>query len=220
MSGPDRQSPPVETPVGAPVEAHPATTIPKIKTRSPSSPQTSPHHRPPPPKDRYAPRPQTSVSLADTIGPHRSISSFSSFTRVNPATAHLLDDLAAKMTLLAPLNGAIDALPRKPWEEPEPEPTPPPPDQDPDQTSQEGRQAQDRARHNLDRFVRAHIVLGMAPWKEGTRTETLAGGRQIWWEERGDGVRVVYPDGTEVERVAARVANGELWVLRGVLNYK
>ncbi|KAG5993071.1 hypothetical protein E4U43_003594 [Claviceps pusilla] len=216
MSGPDRQSPPV---VEAPVEAHPATTIPKIKTRSPSSPQTSPHHTTPPAQDRYAPKPQTSVSLADTIGPHRSISSFSSFTRVNPATAHLLDDLAAKMTLLAPLNSAIDALPRKPWEEPEP--TPPPPDQDPDQTSQEGQQAQDRAKHNLDRFVRAHIVLGMAPWKEGTKAETLAGGGQIWWEEReDDGVRVVYPDGMEVERVAARVANGELWILRGVLNFK
>ncbi|KAG6003049.1 hypothetical protein E4U21_002439 [Claviceps maximensis] len=212
----DRQSPPVQA-SGPDPHSAPTTTTPKIKTRNPSSssPAHPPsQHKPSSPQDKYDPKPQTSVSLSDTIGPQRSISSFSSFTRLNPATAHLLDDLAAKVTVLAPLNSAIDALPRKPWEEP------PPDGQEQDEPSHDGQDEQDRAKHNLDRFVRAHIVSGMAPWGEGVRTDTLAGGRKIWWEGREDGARVVYPDGIEVESVAGRVANGELWIVKGVLNYE
>ncbi|KAG5915388.1 hypothetical protein E4U42_008096 [Claviceps africana] len=203
--GPGRPSPPAQAPDPGPV---PAATIPKIKLRNPSSPAPSPDTHAS--HDKYAPKPQTSVSLADTIGPNRSISSFSSFTRLNPATARLLDDLTARMTLLAPLNSAIDHLPRKPWQ-------PPPDDQD---HPGHDVDAQDRARNNLDRFVRAHILMGTAPWEEGVQAETLTGGRPIWWEARDDGVRVVCPDGIEVERVAARVANGELWIVKGVLDYK
>ncbi|KAG5970704.1 hypothetical protein E4U55_001507 [Claviceps digitariae] len=207
MSGPDRQSPP----------------LPKIKARNPSSPSPT-HKHPPPAHDKYAPKPQTSVSLSDIIGPHRSISSFSSFTRVNPLTAQLLDDLTARMTVLAPLNSAIDALDRKPWEERSPDEQHQ--EQDQDQARQavydgDGQEGQERAKHNLDEFVRAHIVMGEAPWEEGVKAETLAGGRrrrEIWWEERGDGVRVVCPGGIEVERVAGRVANGELWIVKGVLD--
>ncbi|KAG5949825.1 hypothetical protein E4U53_005728 [Claviceps sorghi] len=210
MSGPGRPSPPAQAPAPEPV---PAATVPKIKLRNPSSPSTSPrdNHAS---QDKYAPKPQTSVSLADTIGSHRSISSFSSFTRVNPATARLLDHLTARITVLAPLNSAIDRLPRKPWE------APPDEQHHAAQDLHEGLDGQDRARNNLDRFVRAHLVMGTAPWEEGARAETLAGGRQIWWEGRDDGVRVVCPDGIEVERVAARVANGELWIVKGVLDFE
>lgn len=71
----------------------------------------------------------------------------------------------------------------------------------------------------------------------GDRVHTLAGGgeegeeggKKIWWEEReeeegGEGetkqkvkVRVIMPDGVEVEGVEARAANGEVWLLKGVL---
>lgn len=51
--------------------------------------------------------------------------------------------------------------------------------------------------------------MSTAPWEEGDKVKTLAG-REIWWEDRGDGARVVCPDGIEVEMVAGRVANGEL----------
>ncbi|KAG6018975.1 hypothetical protein E4U41_003468, partial [Claviceps citrina] len=77
----------------------------------------------------------------------------------------------------------------------------------------------DRPRHNLETFVRAHLV-GVAPWPEGRRVDTLAG-REVWWQARADdGTRVVYPDGIEVERVAGRVANGELWLVKGVLKHE
>lgn len=47
-----------------------------------------------------------------------------------------------------------------------------------------------------------------SPWGQGEKVKTLAG-REVWWEER-DGERVILPDGIVVDRVASRVANGEL----------
>ena len=50
--------------------------------------------------------------------------------------------------------------------------------------------------------------MGVSPWDEGQKEKTL-GGRKIWWEVR-DGKRVIMPDEVEVDKVASRVANGEL----------
>ncbi|KAG8410696.1 hypothetical protein J3459_016982 [Metarhizium acridum] len=180
---------------------------PSIKFKSASTP---------PPKhqdgneNRYEPRVQSQISLSDTIGPLRSISSFSSFTRLCESTSSLLADLSANTTVLAPLNSAIDSLPRKPWESPA------------DyhalgSQAYDGSGGQDRANRNLLRFVEAHLVT-KSPWKQGERAKTLAG-REVWWEEKKDGERVVMPDRVAVERVASRVSNGELWIIRGVVNY-
>ncbi|KAG5959391.1 hypothetical protein E4U57_000728 [Claviceps arundinis] len=200
-----------KSPTVPPTDAHPARSAPKIKILHPSSSSSSPSSsslpKTPPakdniPHDKYAPQPQTSVSLSDTIGPHRSISSFSSFTRMNASLAVLLADLSANLTVLAPLNSAIDSLSRKPWEG--------------SSDDTDGADGPDRASRNMDTFMRAHL-LGVAPWREGQKVKTL-GGREIWWEGRA-GVRVVCPDGIEVERVGGRVGNGELWILKGVLKY-
>lgn len=56
----------------------------------------------------------------------------------------------------------------------------------------------------------------MSPW-EG-KAMTVSGGengkgREVWWEEK-DGKRVIMPDGVEVEKVASKVANGELVSIR------
>ncbi|KAG5944009.1 hypothetical protein E4U59_007699 [Claviceps monticola] len=197
------------SPIVPPADAHPARPTPKIKILHPSSsssPSSSPNKDPPAKDnishDKYAPQPQMSVSLSDTIGPHRSISSFSSFTRMNAFLATLLADLSANLTVLAPLNSAIESLPRKPWEG--------------SSDDTDGADGPDRASRNMDSFLRAHL-LGVAPWREGQKVKTL-GGREIWWEGRA-GVRVVCPDGIEVERVGGRVGNGELWILKGVLKY-
>ncbi|KAG6032679.1 hypothetical protein E4U40_006019 [Claviceps sp. LM458 group G5] len=202
-----------QSPIVPPANAHPDRPAPKIKilhpsssssssSSSPSSPPKDPPEKDKTSHDKYAPPPQISVSLSDTIGPHRSISSFSSFTRMNASLAALLADLSSNLTVLAPLNSAIDSLPRKPWEG--------------SSDDSDGVNGPDRASRNMDSFVRAHL-LGVAPWREGQKVKTL-GGREIWWEGRA-GVRVVCPDGIEVERVGGRVGNGELWILKGVLKY-
>ncbi|KAG6059452.1 hypothetical protein E4U17_006281 [Claviceps sp. LM77 group G4] len=198
-----------QSPIVPPADAHPDRSAPKIKLLHPSSSSSSSSspHKDSPKKDKishdkYAPPPQTSVSLSDTIGPHRSISSFSSFTRMNASLAALLADLSSNLTVLAPLNSAIDSLPRKPWEG--------------SSDDSDGADGPDRASRNMDSFVRAHL-LGVAPWREGQKVKTL-GGREIWWEGRA-GVRIVCPDGIEVERVGGRVGNGELWILKEVLKY-
>ncbi|QPG95182.1 hypothetical protein C2857_007787 [Epichloe festucae Fl1] len=227
----DKQSLPVqppgqETKTSSDQPPPPPPPPPRIKTLNPSSrtqsssPPPSSSSSSPPEADRYAPRPQSSISLADAIGPQRSVSSFSSLTRLRSPTATLLSSLAASetaVTVLAPLNRAIDDLPRKPWESPSASDHDHDHDHDHDYDGPSGR---DRAGRNLARFVEAHLVVAPSPWEQGTRATTLAG-RQIWWEERArDGKRVVLPDEVEVDRVAARVANGELWFLKGVLNHE
>jgi len=60
----------------------------------------------------------------------------------------------------------------------------------------------------------------VSPWLEGraNRIETM-GGQELWWEER-DGARVVMPGDLVVEGVVGRVGNGEVWAVRGVVNYQ
>lgn len=72
-------------------------------------------------------------------------------------------------------------------------------------------------------FVRAHVVVGeLVTGKEGKqgvkKARTLAD-TEVWVEEREGGRRVVMPDGVEVQTVAEKVVNGEVWILDGVLNY-
>ena len=45
------------------------------------------------------------------------------------------------------------------------------------------------------------------------------GGNVLWWEVKDDEKAYVQPGDVEVERVASVVGNGEVWVLKGVLNY-
>ncbi|KAL6859887.1 hypothetical protein ACO1O0_003911 [Amphichorda felina] len=174
---------------------------------------------PPPPDNDDDPSHQPAVRLADVLGTQRSLTTFSSLARLHASTSSLLADLSTNTTVLAPLNSAIDALPRKPWEDPR------------DYGAlgagaYEGEGGRDRAQRNLRRFVEAHLVT-QSPWEGRARTVSGGeregeggdkGGREVWWEWRGD-KRVVMPDGVEVEKVASQVANGELWILKGVLNY-
>jgi len=149
------------------------------------------------------------LTISDVLPKERRINIFASLTRdVASVTARL--ELAggdANTTLLAPLNSAMQALPRKPWEDP------------PDDTSGiSAARNEDKAAENLRRFVEAHVV-AVSPWREGRKGKTRTmGGGEVWWETR-DGKRVVMPSEVEVDAVAGRVGNGEVWVLRGVVNY-
>lgn len=147
-----------------------------------------------------SPSVQPSVALADILGSNRGLTSFSSFARMQPSTDTRLSDLSTNTTILAPLNSAVDALPRKPWEQPA--------DYDAfGANAYEGDGGQDRARENMRRFVEAHLVPA-SPWEEEQKIKTL-GGKEVWWVVK-DGHKVIMPDEVEVERVASQVGNGEL----------
>ena len=82
----------------------------------------------------------------------------------------------------------------------------------------DGSGGQERADRNLKLFVERHVV-PVSPWREGQegKTKTLGGGKEVWWQGRDGGKKVIMPDGVEVDEVASEVDNGEVWVLKGVL---
>ncbi|CEJ85182.1 hypothetical protein VHEMI03694 [[Torrubiella] hemipterigena] len=150
---------------------------------------------------------RTAVPLSDILGSNRALTTFSSLARMHASTETLLGSFAVNTTVLAPLNSAMDSLPRKPWED----------SQELEEHGAhiyEGDDGKERADKNLRRFVEAHLVT-TSPWKANDKVKTVLG-REVWWEEK-DGKRVIMPDGVEVDRVANQVANGEIWILKGVL---
>lgn len=163
----------------------------------------------PPSSESSQPAPNNDIILSDILGTNRHINIFAGFTRDIPQISTRLESSSQNTTLLAPLNSAIQALPRKPWEDPR------------DYASlgeqaYEGKEGEDRAHRNLRRFVEAHVV-PKSGWEEGEKVETLSGGK-VWWETQ-QGKRLIMPGSVEVEGTGRRVGNGEIWVLKGALNY-
>ena len=150
------------------------------------------------------------LTLSDVLPKTRSINIFASLTRdVSSVTGRLESTLATdNTTLLAPLNSAMQSLPRKPWE-----------DRPEDRSGVSATRNEDKAAENLKRFVEEHLV-PVSPWKEGKegKIKTL-GGQEVWWESR-EGKKVIMPAHVEVDGVVGKVGNGELWALKGVMNYQ
>lgn len=150
------------------------------------------------------------LTLSDVLPKTRAINIFASLTRdVSSVTGRLESTLAKdNTTLLAPLNSAMQSLPRKPWE-----------DRPEDNTGVSAARNEDKAAENLRRFVEEHLV-PISPWKEGKegKIDTL-GGQEVWWEKK-DGKKVIMPGHVEVDGVIGKVGNGELWALKGVMNYE
>ncbi|KAL3263104.1 hypothetical protein ABHI18_002122 [Aspergillus niger] len=137
--------------------------------------------------------------ISDVLPKKRLINIYASLTRQFDSVESRFNDPSSNVTVLAPRNSAIQNLPRKPWENPE----------DYERFGQagayEGDEGQDRATKNLERFVKAHVVVG-SPWGEGDEGVTLAGEK-------------IQPGNVEVDSIAEKVSNGELWILNGVVNY-
>ena len=155
--------------------------------------------------------PSGALTISDVLPKTRSINIFASLTRDLSSVAARLESQAPtdNTTLLAPLNSAMTALPRKPWE-----------DRPDDTSGVSAARNEDKAAENVQRFVEAHVV-PVSPWKEGKagKINTLGGG-ELWWEKRDDGKkRVVMPHEVEVDGVVGKVGNGEVWALKGVVNY-
>ncbi|KAG7132329.1 FAS1 domain-containing protein like [Verticillium longisporum] len=132
------------------------------------------------------------------------------FTHDIETAANRLDDSGRNTTILAPLNSAVEALPRKPWEDPE----------DYNRLGTDayvGDDGQERATRNLRRFVEAHLV-PVSPWQENQKARTIGGDREVWWENK-DGTKFIQPGNIEVVSIASTVANGEVWIIKGVRNY-
>ncbi|CAK7263492.1 hypothetical protein SEPCBS57363_000586 [Sporothrix epigloea] len=158
----------------------------------------------------FPPPESGTIFLSDVMGRDRSINVFAGFTRDFAPITNRFDDGTQNSTVLAPLNSAIEALPRKPWEDPEDYHTL-------GADVYEGSDGQERAQQNLQRFVEAHIV-PVSPWPEKLKASAMAGAGEIWWEIK-DGKRVIQPGNIEVVGVASTVANGQLWIIKGVRNY-
>ncbi|RCI13057.1 hypothetical protein L249_0690 [Ophiocordyceps polyrhachis-furcata BCC 54312] len=147
--------------------------------------------------------------LADLVNSNRSLTTFSSLIRLQSSTSSILASESEATTVLAPLNSALDSLPRKPWEDAADY-------ESLGSTAYEGEQGRQRAHRNLARFVDAHLV-PQSPWAQNTRVRSRAG-RELWWQLGPDGSsRLIMPDRVQVDRVAARASNGEIWLLKGIL---
>lgn len=120
--------------------------------------------------------------ISDVLPKTKGINIFSQLTRDFDPIASLLNDPSKNMTVLAPRNSAIQALPRKPWENPEDY------SKFGEVDAYEGQEGQDRAKQNLQRFVKAHLIPA-SPWKEGEEVETL-GGEKLKWAKEGDKILV------------------------------
>jgi hypothetical protein len=120
--------------------------------------------------------------ISDVLPKTKGINIFAQLTRDFDPIASRLNDPSKNITVLAPRNSAVQALPRKPWEDPadygkfgEVE-------------AYEGQEGQDRAKRNLQKFVEAHLIPA-SPWRNGEEVETL-GGEKLRWEKKGDKIFV------------------------------
>ncbi|KAK0729009.1 hypothetical protein B0T21DRAFT_370112 [Apiosordaria backusii] len=151
------------------------------------------------------------VILSDVIGRDRSINLFAGFIRDIESTSVRIDDPSKNTTILAPLNSAVESLPRKPWEDAREYGALGP-------NAYEGGDGHERAQKNIQRFVEAHLI-PVGIWSKGQKVKPLLGDREVWWEEKEDGTRVIQPGDIEVVEVSSSVANGEVWILKKVRNY-
>ncbi|KAK2758719.1 hypothetical protein FQN54_003409 [Arachnomyces sp. PD_36] len=150
------------------------------------------------------------LKVADILDKTREVGIFASLARGIESVSERLNDKSKNTTVLAPLNSALQALPRKPWENPK----------DYEEFGQleayAGQDGENRAQKNLEKFVEAH-VLPESPWDN---EQTVLGGRKLSWTEGEDGKRFIQPGNIEVDSIATRVSNGEVWILKGVINYE
>lgn len=128
----------------------------------------------------------SNLIVSDLLVKTPKINVFASLTRDFHPVLNRLNDQSKNTTVLAPLNSAINALPRKPWEDPEDY------RRYGEAEAYGGQDGQERAKRNLQRFVEAHLV-PVSPWNQDEEVETVGGGKVRWIKE-GDTVYVgFYP---------------------------
>ncbi|KAK3393588.1 hypothetical protein B0H63DRAFT_458554 [Podospora didyma] len=156
------------------------------------------------------PGPGGDVLLSDIMGRDKSVNLFAGFLRDIESAARRIDDPSQKTMILAPLNSAIEKLPRKPWEDPKDYGALGP-------NAYEGDDGQERAQRNLRRFVEAHM-LPVFPWVRGEKVRAIGDDQEIWWETK-HGVKVIQPAGIEIVSCISTAANGQVLIIKNVRNY-
>ncbi|KAK6504050.1 hypothetical protein TWF506_002265 [Arthrobotrys conoides] len=148
--------------------------------------------------------------VSDALSVQRDVSIFSEIVRglTNHQILDRLEDKSQNTTVLAPLNSAMRALPRKPWEDPDP--------RNNVEGAFFGHEGEKKAAANLERFVKAHVI-PVSPFKENEKVQTLEG-TTVWWTTE-NGITKLYPGGIEVKEVKNPVPNGQIWTLKGVVPY-
>ncbi|KAG7005912.1 hypothetical protein G7Y79_00017g042940 [Physcia stellaris] len=146
------------------------------------------------------------IIISDVIGRDRAINIFAGFTRDIDSISSRLDNGSQNTTVLAPLNSEILKLPRKPWEDPKDY-------EEIGQNAYGGSDGEDRAQHNLRKFVEAHIVPA-SPWKEGEKVDSVGGGK-VWWENKSGKKTVSMPEDTQNSMLSGRF-KGPTWRYRGI----
>jgi len=120
--------------------------------------------------------------ISDVLPKTKGINIFAQLTRDFEPVASRLNDPSKNITVLAPRNSVIHALPHKPWENPADY------SKFGEVDAYEGQEGQDRAKRNLQKFVEAHLIPA-SPWRNGEEIETL-GGEKMKWEKKGDKIFV------------------------------
>lgn len=123
-------------------------------------------------------RGSNSPIISDVLPKTKGINLFAKMTRDFDSIASRLNDGSKNITVLAPRNSAIHDLPQKPWENPEDY------ENFGEVNAYEGSDGKDRANHNLQRFVEAHLIPA-SPWRVDEEVETLAG-KKLKWTKEGD----------------------------------
>lgn len=155
--------------------------LPILDSPGPAMPPSDQKPSGNPPTDPPVGGPGT-VILSDVMGRDRSMNIFAGLVRDVETVSRRLDDENQNSTVLAPLNSAMEKLPRKPWEDPE----------EYDKLGADAYEGDDgwqRAQKNIRRFVEAHVV-PQNPWAEGEKVKALGAEGEVWWEEK-DGKKVV-----------------------------
>ncbi|KAF2498257.1 hypothetical protein BU16DRAFT_579416 [Lophium mytilinum] len=146
--------------------------------------------------DKSSPEISAGIIISDVMGKTQDIAIFSGLSRDIDSVSDRLDDASQNATVLAPDNGAMRNLPRKPWEDPKEYSAL-------GDDAYKGEAGEDRAHRNMRRFVEAHIV-PESPWKEHHKVQTL-NGNTIWYESTG-GKKMIQPGNIEVLSIADKVA--------------
>lgn len=155
--------------------------------------------------------PAGAPTLGDVIGIDKRASIMSDYALAVDDVARRLSDPDRRTLILAPLNSAIVALPRKPWLG----------DANADTNTEEVDTQRDEASadRNIARFVQDHVVDGF-PIGAGSSVTTLSGQTLKVVQDDENEKKVLIQDGAGVShRVLATqtASNGAIWLLDGVL---
>lgn len=150
----------------------------------------------------YTAAPAGAPLLADIIG-LKQCTIMSDYAMNLEGIARRLLDPSQRTLVLAPINSAITALPRKPWVDG------PVDAQDPKISPLRN---EDRAARNIEAFVERHVV-SQYPLPAGAEAKNMAG--QAISVEMKDEEK--YINGKYKVLVEKTAANGAIWVISGVI---